>query len=186
MNSINAFREQSGVKLSITSSEYFDVVDASDRVIGIAPREYIHAHNIFHRAVHVFVFNRKGEIFIQKRSLNKDTAPGKWVSSCSGHVDAGEYYYEAARRELGEEISLFNPENLSRVLVERPRPETGFEHVHLFRCFSEAISKLHPLEISQGRWIQPENLRRWMSERPYDFSGSFIYLWGRYSNNVIS
>tara|TARA_B100001769_G_C22086102_1_gene585488 strand:- start:204 stop:728 length:525 start_codon:yes stop_codon:yes gene_type:complete len=173
------------MKLEI-SPEYFDVVDALDRVTGIASRSHIHAKNLYHRAVHVFVFNTQGAVFVQKRSLNKDTAPGKWVSSCSGHLDAGEYYYEAARRELGEEINLFSPQKLSLVMVERPRPETGFEHVHLFRCYAEEITKLHPLEISQGQWIQPERLSRWISERPHDFAKSFIYLWNRYTRQSFS
>lgn len=102
--------------------EYFDVVDIFDRVVGLAPRHYIHANKLFHRAVHIFVFNSNGELFLQKRSMDKDSAPGKWVSSCSGHVDSGEYYYDAAVRELGEEIGLYYSKDLNLAMIEQARP----------------------------------------------------------------
>ncbi|MEN8724141.1 MAG: NUDIX domain-containing protein, partial [Lentimonas sp.] len=89
------------------AQELFDVVDAEDTVLRIETRSVVHREKLFHRAVHVFVFNTKGELYLQRRSMTKDTAPGKWVSSCSGHVDSGEEYDQAAPRELGEEIGLY-------------------------------------------------------------------------------
>ena len=160
--------------------EYFDVVDIFDRVVGLAPRHYIHANKLFHRAIHVFVFNSRGEIFLQKRSLNKDSAPGKWVSSCSGHVDSGEYYFDAAVRELGEEIGLYDTKALNLAMIEQARPETGYEHVHLFTCFHDGELNLDINEVSDGLWIDPEKLDLWIEENPRDFAWSFNYLWHRY------
>ena len=87
-------------------SELFDVVNSEDVVLRSAERAVVHREQLLHRAVHVFVFNAAGQLYLQRRSLNKDTAPGKWVSSCSGHVDSGEDYDAAAPRELAEEIGL--------------------------------------------------------------------------------
>ncbi len=70
------------------------------------PRSEVHARGLRHRAVHVLVFNSRGEIFLQKRSMKKDRQPGVWDSSCSGHVDAGENYEATAVRELREELGL--------------------------------------------------------------------------------
>ena len=47
-----------------------------------------------------------GELFLQKRSPWKDKHPNKWDSSAAGHLDAGEDYETAARRELSEELGL--------------------------------------------------------------------------------
>ena len=160
--------------------EYFDVVDIFDRVVGLAPRHYIHANKLFHRAIHVFVFNSKGEVFLQKRSMNKDSAPGKWVSSCSGHVDTGEYYFDAAVRELGEEIGLYHTKNLNLAMIEQARPETGYEHVHLFTCTHDGELKFDVNEVSDGLWIDPEKLDLWIEENSRDFAWSFVYLWKRY------
>src|ERR1039457_2536034 len=86
--------------------EIFDVVNARDEVIGQAPRKEVHARGLWHRAVHVLVFNARGEVFLQKRSMKKDIATGKWDSSSSGHLDTGEDYDACAVREVREEIGL--------------------------------------------------------------------------------
>ena len=88
------------------SEEIFDVVNDRDEVIGQAPRREVHRTGLKHRAVHVLVFNARGEIFLQKRSMSKDTFPGAWDSSASGHLDSGEAYDACAVRELREEIGL--------------------------------------------------------------------------------
>ena len=88
------------------SDEFFDVVDGRDTVVGRAARREVHARGLLHRAVHILVFDGAGRVFLQKRSMKKDIAPGLWDSSCSGHVDAGENYDAAAVRELAEELGL--------------------------------------------------------------------------------
>ena len=88
------------------SEEIFDVVNERDEVIGQAPRPEVHARGLWHRAVHVLVFNAQGEVFLQKRSMKKDIAAGKWDSSSSGHLDTGEDYDACAVREAREEIGL--------------------------------------------------------------------------------
>ncbi|MCU0750932.1 MAG: 16S rRNA (adenine(1518)-N(6)/adenine(1519)-N(6))-dimethyltransferase RsmA, partial [Akkermansiaceae bacterium] len=72
--------------------EIFDVVDENDQVIAQERRADVHARDLRHRAVHVFVSNKYGEIFLQKRSRLKDKHPGVWDSSASGHLDTGEDY----------------------------------------------------------------------------------------------
>lgn len=160
--------------------EIFDVVDADDRVIFKETRFVVHREKLRHRAVHIFVFNQAGQLFLQRRSMTKDTAPGKWVSSCSGHVDSGEDYDDASRRELGEEIGLFDPENLRRVFKEAPCRETGFEFVWVYECQAEGPFKLDPVEICEGQWIDLNDLNNWLRERPRDFAWSFSYLWAKY------
>src|SRR5882724_4390992 len=102
----------------IMSEEIFDVVNERDEVIGQNLRREVHRLGLRHRAVHVLVFNRRGELFLQKRSMTKDTFPGAWDSSASGHVDSGEDYDACAIRELREEIGLETkhpPERLFRI-----------------------------------------------------------------------
>ena len=84
----------------------FDVVNERDEVIGQATRPEVHRRGLMHRATHVLVFNSRGQVFLQKRSLKKDRQPGLWDSSASGHLDCGEDYDACAVRELREEIGL--------------------------------------------------------------------------------
>src|ERR1700679_1901927 len=89
--------------------DVFDVVDEHDRVLHQETRDEVHRRRLLHRAVHILVFNSRGDIYAQRRSATKDTYPGRWTTSCSGHVDAGEDYNHAAFRELAEELGLELP-----------------------------------------------------------------------------
>src|ERR1700720_4981554 len=86
--------------------EIFDIVNDRDEVIGQRARAEVHRLGLMHRAVHVLVFNLRGQVFLQKRSMTKDRQPGLWDSSASGHVDSGEDYNACSVREVREEIGL--------------------------------------------------------------------------------
>src|SRR5476649_1887397 len=88
------------------AEEIFDIVNERDEGVGQNTRREVHALGLWHRAVHVLVFNARGEVFLQKRSMKKDIAAGKWDSSASGHLDSGEDYDACAVRELREELGL--------------------------------------------------------------------------------
>ena len=165
-----------------TPEDTFDVVDADDKVLRQERRSIVHEERLMHRAVHVLVFNSAGQLYLQRRSMSKDTAPGKWVSSCSGHVDAGEDYDTAASRELAEEIGLHDPIALERVFKESPCPQTGNEFVWVYRCSSEGPFTHEPEEVSEGKWIDVDVLNEWMETSPRDFSWSFVHLWALYRN----
>lgn len=162
------------------SDEIFDIVDDHDQVIGQCPRRMVHRDGHKHRAVHVFVFNSRGEIFLQKRSMTKDTSPGAWDSSASGHVDAGENYDICALRELREEIGLTLPNTPRRIFKVDACVETGQEFVWLYQCESEGPFKLHPEEIERGDWFPPARVTQWISEKPNDFAPGFVLIWRRW------
>lgn len=165
--------------------DIFDVVDEEDNVLRQEPRAIVHRDKLLHRAVHIFVFNQEGQLYLQRRSMTKDTAPGKWVSSCSGHVDTGEDYDEAAYRELIEEIGLRDPQEMKLIFKEAPCRQTGYEFVCVYTCQSEGPFVLDPEEISDGRWVDMEHLKNWLKERPRDFAWSFSHLWEKYLEQMV-
>lgn len=87
-------------------AEYLDIVNEHDEVIGSLPAKECVKRGLLHRAVVIFMFDSKGEIFLQKRADDVVFYPGFWSASVTGHVSAGETYYEAAIREAKEELSL--------------------------------------------------------------------------------
>ncbi|MBU1198037.1 NUDIX domain-containing protein [Candidatus Micrarchaeota archaeon] len=91
--------------------EMFELVNEKDEVIGRVSRKDAHRELLRHRAVHVFLFNENGELFVQQRSASKDTHPLRFGSSMGGHVDIGETYRQAAVRELKEELGITAEEN---------------------------------------------------------------------------
>lgn len=157
--------------------EWFDVVNERDEVIDRAPRREVHARGLWHRAVHVLVFDQAGRVFLQKRSMLKDLSPGLWDSSCSGHLDAGEDYDPAAIRELAEEIGVLVREAPARWFRIGACPETGWEFVWVYRLHHGGPFTLHPEEIERGEWLEPVEITRWIARRPEDFCPSFKLIW---------
>ena len=165
-------------------NELFDVVDADDRVIGRAPRGEVHARGLRHRAVHAFVVNATGRVFLHQRSLTKDTFPGRWNSSCAGHVGAGDDYDETMRRELEEELGWRVPDaggdpagQPQRLVKIEARPETGEEFVWVYRVAAEGPFVLNPAEIQRGGWFTPAEIDAWVARVPDEFATSFRLLW---------
>jgi isopentenyldiphosphate isomerase len=159
------------------SEEIFDVVNERDEVVGQNTRAEVHRLGLMHRAVHVLVFNRRGQVFLQKRSRLKDRHPRTWDSSASGHVDTGEEYDACAVRELREEIGLRLSAPPIRLFKIAAGPETDQEHVWVYRCEAEGPFTLHPDEIETGRWVAPTELAGWLADRPREFAPAFAHIW---------
>jgi len=162
------------------NEEIFDVVNDHDEVIGQERRSEVHRLGLMHRATHVLVFNARGEIFLQKRSMTKDRHPGAWDSSASGHVDTGEGYDACAARELREELGLVTHIPLARLFKLEACEETGREFVWVYRCQAEGPFVLSPEEIERGGWFTPEQVNRWIAERPADFAPTFPLIWRKH------
>lgn len=157
--------------------ELFDVVNAADEVTGTATRGEVHAKDLIHRAVHVFVFNKRGDLLLQKRSSLKDRHPGVWDSSVSGHLDSGEDYAAAALRELSEEMGIAAdaaPEELQRIL---PSVETGWEHVRLYQIRHDGNIRFPAAEVEAAMWFPVQEVAAWVSARPSDFAPGFLQCW---------
>jgi len=119
------------------AEELLEIVNEKGEVLKIAARSAIHGNpSLIHRVVHVLVFNKKGELLLQKRSMNKDVAPGRWDTSVGGHVGLREDLSTSSKREMHEELGItgHEPEYLYSYLHSNPF-ET--EHVTTYRCTHE-------------------------------------------------
>jgi ADP-ribose pyrophosphatase YjhB (NUDIX family) len=63
-----------------------------------------------HGSVAILISNENNELYLQKRDLRAPKNPGK-VSLFGGAIEEGESPYEAAQRELQEELGLLSPLN---------------------------------------------------------------------------
>ncbi|HSJ03915.1 MAG: 16S rRNA (adenine(1518)-N(6)/adenine(1519)-N(6))-dimethyltransferase RsmA [Verrucomicrobium sp.] len=154
------------------ASEIFDVVNEQNEVIGQAPRGEVHAKGLRHRAVHIFVFNKHGDLWLQQRSYLKDVHPLTWDSSAAGHLDAGEDYATCAVRELHEEIGITAP---TTCIAKVPACEaTGWEFVELHRAEHNGPMKFAPDEIINGNFFKVTDIQSWIEARPQDFATGFI------------
>ncbi len=158
-----------------TDNEILEIVDEEDSVIGTATRKEIHRRGLMHRAVHIFVFNEEGEIYVQRRSGSKDRHPLKLDSSAAGHVDPGETYEQTAVRELQEELGIRS--EIEEVLRVAASAETDHEHVALFKAVTRQDPVPNTDEIVWGGFMSCEQLSELMSEDPGDFVPAFVLLW---------
>lgn len=159
------------------AGEIFDVVDESDQVIGRKTRGEVHAEKLLHRAVHVFVYNKHGDLLLQQRSMFKDAHPGVWDSSVSGHLDAGEDYPAAAVREMEEEMGIRveePPEEIARIT---PSGATGWEHVRLYRARHSGALRFPAAEVQAAAWFPVAEIEAWVAARPEDFASGFVECW---------
>ena len=107
----------------------------------------------------------------------KDTFPGAWDSSASGHLDTGEDYDTCAVRELHEELGcqvLPPPRPLFKIDA---CPETGEEFVWVYQCQAEGPFQLHPEEIERGGWFSPAAVDAWLAHGAGDFASAFPLIW---------
>jgi len=129
--------------------ELLEVVDKEGRVIGLAGRSVLHRDpSLIHRVVHVLVFNSKGGLLLQRRSLNKDIAPGKWDTSVGGHINPGEDALSAAKREMEEELGVSGcgMKHLYEYLFSN---HVESELVSTFTCVCEGDINFNKEEISE-------------------------------------
>ncbi len=93
-----------------TKTEFLDVLDENGDLTGEKmDRKKIHDLGIWHKCVHIWIINPKGELLIQKRASHLDNFGGLWDISAAGHVEAGETREEAALKELREELGVQIP-----------------------------------------------------------------------------
>lgn len=135
-----------------SNRELLEVIDRDGTVMFLAERSVVHGDPaMMHRVVHVLVFNSRGMLLLQKRSMKKSTEPGKWDSSVGGHVNPGEDVRDAAAREAAEElgITLSHPEPLQEY-VHRDGRET--ELVTSFRTIHDGEFRFSRDEIDEIRF----------------------------------
>ncbi|MBI5198763.1 MAG: NUDIX domain-containing protein [Nitrospirae bacterium] len=140
--------------------ESLEIVNEEGDVIGILPRSEIHGNPaLIHRVVHVLVFNKKGEVLLQKRAMDKDVAPGKWDTSVGGHVNPGEKLLEAVNREMKEElgITICEPEFLYTYIHSNPYES---ELVHTYSCIYGKEVSFNRDEIDEVRFWSFEEIEK--------------------------
>ena len=163
---------------ALLMTEYFDKVDQNDHVIGKISREQAHEFNLLHRAVHIFIKGQNGKWLLQKRSSKKDLDPLLLTTSCSGHVDSGETYLDAAVRECEEELGLtISSKDLTEILRCSPCKETGMEFVRVY-LIEKIFKKITPSpnEIDEVVHFELEELVRKTETEKAKFSGSFLHI----------
>lgn len=87
--------------------EFFDILNEKGNYTGkVESREKCHKQGLWHKAVAVFIINSKEQVLLQRRSPNKKMWPNMWDMTAGGHVLTNEFGFQAAIREVKEELGI--------------------------------------------------------------------------------
>ncbi len=138
--------------------ERLDIVNENDEVVGSADKMEIYRNNLSHRIVHILITNAKGEIALQLRSKEKRYLPGYWSTSVGGHVQSGEDYRAAARREAIEELGV------DLVFEEKGKykyqTEAQTKQLALFHATCDGPYKIGIEEVERVSYFSPEAIQK--------------------------
>ncbi|MDO8633892.1 MAG: NUDIX domain-containing protein [archaeon] len=135
--------------------KFVEIVDQNDRVIGRIERDRVHDKPVLHRSVHVWVFNSRKEIFLQKRPKTMKQYPALWDSSVGEHTEIGETYEETAQRGLKEELGI-KVTKLEYVGKKAILDGTCFEFITLFRTVFDGGIMPDKRELEDGKFFSPK------------------------------
>lgn len=148
--------------------EWFPLIAEDGEVVGQATRRYCHSGSMaLHPVVHLHVFDSQGRLYLQKRSMRKDIAPGLWDTSVGGHVDYGESLEEAVCREAREELGLeITPgEKSLRFLFQYVwQSERERELVTAFAITYDGPLQPDHDEVDDGRYLTPDELQQLLAQ----------------------
>lgn len=155
------------------------VVNDRDEVVGAKLKKNAIKQGLIHRIARIFVFNQKGELYLQQRGGNVHF-PNLWDQSVGGHVDEGETYELAAHRESQEELHLTELplKEIATYFSEVKNPD-GVLLRRFNRLFSATTSqkpRWDPSEVQDGRWVSMDDLNQWIKHSPGDFTGTGGFL----------
>lgn len=159
--------------------ELFDLVDINDNVIGTTDKITAHSNSDIHRCIAVYVFNAKGELYIQEHIKSG----GLYDHSVGGHVTQGEDYDAAAKREAKEELGITDSLNkISVFYSDETKRGKNIKHMFgLYECTPSSnwsfssnneVKNIFPMPI--------EEIVKLMNENPEKFTGGFLNTMAEY------
>lgn len=139
--------------------ELLDLVDINDEVIGqmyrndFARLEAKDTRSRFKRAVEAFIQNDKGELWIPRRTLDKQIAPGGLDFSCAEHVGAGEIYLDAIIRGFNEELNIKIASNDLKFLgMMTPLDDEAPLLRAIYIYSSNKTPSYNPIDFTESAW----------------------------------
>ena len=139
--------------------EWLDLVNENDEVTGRVTRADACERRLPVRVVNAFLVNARSQLWIPRCAHNKRMFPGCLDMSVGGHVESGESYEQAFRRETREELSL-NVDDLpwQEIAAFSPfqTPLSTFMRVYELRA--DEAPAFNPVDFSGAEWLTPAGL----------------------------
>ena len=132
----------------------------------VETREKCHKEGLWHKAVVVFIINSKGQVLLQRRSLNKKMWANMWDITAGGHVLAGEFGFQAIIRECKEELGIELSKNditfIGATTSTNIKGDIINNHFNEYYIANKEIDEttlqLQEEEVSEVKWIDKNEI----------------------------
>jgi isopentenyldiphosphate isomerase len=166
-----------------TTDTPIDAVDGDDHRIGTVTRGDALRTGSNFRTAHVFVFNRRGELLLQRLSGSRERHPDRWGSSVAAYLYAGETYEHAAVRRLEEELGL--SASIRPVGKLEMHDEQSLKFVELFRTQCDQARIAEPDHVAALRFVVPSEISREMQADQTRFTPTFVELFRAFGSSFV-
>ncbi len=138
------------------------IINEKNETIGVRPSEEIHEKGLLHRALHILVLNRSGQLYVRRRSFYMELYPGVWTTSVGEHVFVNEGYDDTAHRALHEFLGLESP--LSFLGKARVHDSVENELVAIYTTQADSIPHLNTDHSAEGKYLDLKDVRDIISQ----------------------
>ncbi len=152
------------------------LVNEADEAIGSMEKMEAHEKALLHRAFSVFLFNKKGEMLLQKRAAAKYHSPSLWTNACCSHPMPGEETKDAALRRLEEELGFTTAINKAfhftyKAVFDNGLTEHEFDHVFVGEY--EGNMQLNADEVSEVCYKSMSDIKSDIGHKAGDYTEWF-------------
>lgn len=152
------------------------LVNTDDEPVGEAEKMEAHRRGLLHRAFSVFIFNRKGEMLLQRRAKHKYHSGGLWSNACCSHPSPGEESKAAAEKRLQEEMGFTTPLEEIFKFIYRTDFGTGIienEVDHVFVAQYDGQINPDKEEADEYIFLNMEEIEESLQSEPLKFTSWF-------------
>ena len=159
------------------------LVDINDNQVGLMPKLEAHQKGVLHRAFSVFIFNKNGELMLQRRSLGKYHSPGLWTNTCCSHQREGESNIESGKRRLNEEMGFITELTEKTSFIYKTNFDNGLtehEFDHILVGYFDNSPYINSEEVDTWKWMSMESVQDDINESPENYTAWFKIIFKKY------
>lgn len=151
---------------------YVILVDKKDKEIGREEKLKAHQEGKLHRAFSVFIFNKKGELLLQKRAEAKHHSGGLWSNACCSHPRPGFDLKGEAKKRLKEEMGIETclKEVFSFIYKAKVGDLIEHEFDYVFVGKFDGEPKPDKSEAEDWKWLNEKDLKKDIKESPEKYT----------------
>lgn len=155
--------------------QLLDAVDNEDQVVGSVRRGEVFRLGANFRVAHLFLFNDRSEMLLQRLAPSRSRHPQCWGSSVAAYVNSGESYREAIERRAQQELGVCL-ERMTLLGKASMSDDKCLKFISLFLASWNGPFTIDTSHISGVRFLPVADILRARKFEPWLFTPTFVHL----------